>query len=128
MGRLEERQADRALAHGLVARTDEGRVVHKLDPPPEDWRPEPAECHRNVDRWVELHDGWYAARGWVVDWVGSAGEVTFAAHSVAADPEGKLWEVTKMNDRERFLIPHPGALDEFVKNVATKRWVTISTM
>jgi hypothetical protein len=127
MGCISDRLADRVLALDLAALADAGRLVLQFASAIENWRPAPGDCHRNVDRWVERYPGWKAPRGWVVEWVGSGGEITFAAHSVAADGDGNLWEGTKMDGRERTFIPHPGSFDEFLINETTKRWVTVST-
>jgi hypothetical protein len=64
----------------------------------------------------------------VAEWVGLADEITYAAHSVAADPDGVLWEVTKMDGRMRSFVHHIGPLEEFLANVESRRPATVSTM
>ena len=66
--------------------------------------------------------GWAVARGWVLQYgVPGAGAV-YVAHSVVADPAGRLLEVTLHAGVLRRLLVHLGDLEVYAQRVASKRW------
>jgi hypothetical protein len=52
--------------------------------------PVPAQCHNNVDTFVAENSGFTAVRGWLIDTSVS----TLIAHSVLANDDGALFEIT----------------------------------
>ncbi len=81
----------------------------------------PSYCHSNVERWVADHPAWTRVRGWLVS--PFAGGIGFIAHSLAAGPEGELWDVTRYldartRDLAKTFIKHPGSDDQFDSGVS----------
>jgi len=64
------------------------------------------KCHENVARWLHENPKHVAVRGWL----DSGG--LLEAHSVVADDEGNLFDVTPRDARIRF-IRHNGRDEEF---------------
>lgn len=58
----------------------------------------PNECHENVDAWVKDHPGYKAIRGWVTDAHFSDNSIRLTAHSVVQNADGKLFDITPLNN------------------------------
>jgi hypothetical protein len=82
----------------------------------EDWRPEPANCHENVDIWVKNRPEHRAVRVWLVGEQGP-GLYWLVAHSVVCDPGGNLLDITTpLPDPARLGLPflrHLGTDEQF---------------
>jgi hypothetical protein len=64
-----------------------------------DWSPVVADCHANVDRWVEAHSEYEPVRGWVT--YASFGIATgLTAHSVVCGPDGQLFDITPLGNED----------------------------
>ena len=114
--------SDAELAASLSARATEGIELERWRAWPDDWTPEPQACHANADRWVAMRTGWTVARGWVLEY-GEPGEgAAYVAHSVVADPAGRLLEVTLRDAVLRRFLAHLGDLEVYAQHVASKRW------
>ncbi|ARQ13147.1 hypothetical protein NXC12_PD00035 (plasmid) [Rhizobium etli] len=75
-----------------------------------DWTPKVAECHANVDYWVNHRAGYAAVRGWLAH-IGCGDLHGYTAHSVLRDPHGELVDITPVEDRNlvhRRFIAHLG--------------------
>jgi hypothetical protein len=70
-------------------------------------RPEANKCHENVERWVEENPDCVAVRGWL----DSGGLLD--AHSVIADADGRLFDITRRNPRLLFVRHEDGDGDFF---------------
>ncbi len=81
-----------------------------------EWRPKVAECHANVDYWVNHRAGYAAVRGWLASMSCGADLHGYTAHSVLRDPHGELVDITPVEDRNfsrRRFIPHLGDDETF---------------
>jgi hypothetical protein len=113
---------DADLAASLSARESEGIPLERWLAWPDAWAPEPQACHANADRWVAMHAGWTVARGWVLQY-GVPGEgAAYVAHSVVADPAGRLLEVTLLDDVLPRFLAHLGDLSIYAQHVSSRRW------
>ena len=65
-----------------------------------DWTPLPNYCHDNSDRYSGENEGFRSVRGWRIFDYSISGYFKFISHSVIADPNGRLFEIT----------PSPGAI------------------
>jgi hypothetical protein len=78
-----------------------------------DWCPKVAECHLNVDRWVEANPGDTAVRGWVT-YASFGHAIGLTAHSVVRGKDGQLFDITPLENGNEYLragmrfIPHIG--------------------
>jgi hypothetical protein len=75
------------------------------------WCPTVADCHGNVDKWVEANPGTVAVRGWVT-YADFGLSIGLTAHSVVRGPDGQLFDITPLESRGvrpamRF-VPHLG--------------------
>ena len=76
-------------------------------------RPKVADCHCNVNIWVKENPGTTVVRGWVTR-VDFGLCVELAAHSVVRGPDGKLFDITQLeNENEGYrtamlFVPHLG--------------------
>ena len=79
------------------------------------WKPEPSQCHANVDYWADLNSALRAVRGWMIVSENQTGRCHFEAHSVVGDGN-MLFDITLADDAActgiRFL-PHIGTEEEF---------------
>ena len=63
-----------------------------------DWRPEIANCHANVERWVRANPGSKGVQGWV-EFANSSGDSTrLTAHSIVQAPDGRRFDITPVLD------------------------------
>jgi hypothetical protein len=87
------------------------RVADRLD----SWIPKLGGCHENASRWVESHLGHKAVRGWLdVSFLALPPAKRFTAHSVVADENGDLFDVTLgASDPACDFIRHPGSDESF---------------
>ncbi len=123
---LDDMLADRALARSLTARGDAGVPIRRFLHWPAGWQPVPADCHHNVERWVSARPTWHVVRGWIVNYSMPGFGTNYASHSVVVNAEGELWDVTKNDLDGRLFYEHLGSIDEYMENVATRRWAAIS--
>ncbi|MFS2175346.1 hypothetical protein ACCC98_05240 [Rhizobium pisi] len=80
-----------------------------------EWRQKVAECHANVDYWVQHSVGYAAVRGWLAC-TGCGDLHGYTAHSVLRDPDGELVDITPVEDRNfsrRRFVPHLGDEETF---------------
>ena len=91
------------------------------------WTPEPGKCHENVARWLAERPGYTAVRGWLdVSFLAMPNRRRFASHSVVADPDGKLLDVTLRTSDGRYgFIRHPWDEAGFLAAVANNGLPTI---
>jgi len=61
------------------------------------WAPGIADCHENVNRWVEAHPGCVAVRGWIVHMSFGPLGCGLTAHSVVRTPDGGLIDITPVH-------------------------------
>lgn len=109
------------LLQRLFALRDTGTIAQWADAAAEDWKPDLNECHRNADIVAgRSPDGWTAIRGWFVndlslaELIGFRSHIAFIAHSVVADQEGKLFDITPSRASKQYpFIRHPGTNAEF---------------
>lgn len=84
-----------------------------------EWQPKIAECHENVDTWVQTNPGASAVRGWVVFASYGGDAVGLTAHSVVRGPAGELFDITPIqneNDRHPLhFIAHLGDERSFLE-------------
>lgn len=59
-----------------------------------DWMPKIADCHNNVDHWVEANPGCEAVRGWITYISFGPSGVQLTSHSVVRDHGGNLFDIT----------------------------------
>jgi hypothetical protein len=83
----------------------------------EEWKPEVADCHRNVDAWVKAHPDCKAVRGWVTYAWFSDNSTGLTAHSVVQGADGELFDITPL-ERESLrsgmrFIRHVGDEESF---------------
>lgn len=103
-------------AADLYARRHEARRVGFGRAWIDDWRPEPNDCHNNVDRYVAFDPSYKAVRGWLYfAFEDVLPYVTFTHHSVVEAPDGVLLDITPApagasGDRYPFL-PDPNGHD-----------------
>jgi hypothetical protein len=116
---------DEDLAASLSAREPEGIPLERWRAWPDDWAPEPQACHANADRWVAKHVGWAVARGWVLQYSVPGEGAGYVAHSVVADPAGRLLDVTLRDDVSRRFLAHLGDLAVFMQRVTEGRWTIV---
>lgn len=71
-----------------------------------DWKPEPNDCHANVNRLCDLALGYQAVRGWLIYDLTTLRRCRFIAHSVVRGPSGNLIDVTpgRLAGEQRFLV------------------------
>jgi len=83
------------------------------------WKPEIADCHANVDRWIEVNPECTAVRGWVVCASYGEGMVGVTAHSVVKGSDGHLYDITPVNDERMrpgmLFVPHSGDEASFIQ-------------
>jgi hypothetical protein len=83
-----------------------------------EWKPKVAECHANVDYWVDHHAEYTVVRGWLAYMGGGTDFHGYTAHSVLRDPCGELVDITPVEDpnfiRRRF-TPHPDDKATFLR-------------
>ncbi|WP_146120218.1 hypothetical protein [Paraburkholderia sp. BL21I4N1] len=105
----------RRLAATLALLAVTARRVLRFADKFDGWTPTLGGCHQNVDRWVESHPGHKAVRGWLdVSFLATPAARRFTAHSVVADENGDLFDVTLgSSDLECSFILHPGSDDDF---------------
>ncbi|KXG87587.1 hypothetical protein [Agrobacterium bohemicum] len=73
-----------------------------------DWKPQPSECHQNVDYYVQHHRGYVAVRGWLLLLVFGE-QKQYTPHSVVRCPEGNLFDITPVRGQtpvHRWFITH----------------------
>ncbi|MDT8840218.1 hypothetical protein ParKJ_22605 [Paraburkholderia fungorum] len=77
------------------------------------WKPVPADCHGNADRWVAAHLGDVAVRGWLHEPFADLPH-RFVAHSLVRTAAGALIDVT-LSARPQSLrfLEHPGSDADF---------------
>lgn len=126
MKSLDEMLADRELALSLTARLDAGLPIRRFLRWPAGWQPGQADCHRNAERWVSERPNWHVVRGWIVNHLMPGFSANYASHSVVVNAEGELWDVTKNDLDGRLFYEHLGSIEEYLENVATRRWAEIS--
>lgn len=75
----------------------------------------PKNCHENVNLWVEENPTYSCVRGWLcLDGGPLSPFVLFLAHSVVADSNGALFEVTPLDSTEpRPFLPAHLSEDDF---------------
>jgi hypothetical protein len=82
------------------------------------WEPPLAECHKNVDHWVDYRNAQpqrrklKAVRGWLTWGVDAFGYCNLIAHSVV-DEDGKLYDITPIAPDTPPLL--------FLRHVGTKK-------
>lgn len=87
---------------------------HQVSVP--DWSPKVADCHANVDKWVQAHPECTAIRGWVT-YADFGVAIGLTAHSVVRNIDGRLIDITPLGNEDcrlgmRF-IPHLGEDRDF---------------
>jgi hypothetical protein len=104
-----------------------GQYVEPLGDKIPGWSPEAGKCHENVARWLKDHPDHTAVRGWLdVSFLAPTNRRRFGSHSVVADPEGNLLDISLSAALGRFgFIRHPGDEIEFIAEVIAKRLPTI---
>lgn len=90
------------------------------------WRPQVADCHANVDKWVEANPGTVAVRGWVT-YADFGLSIGLTAHSVVREPDGQLFDITPLESKGvrptmRF-VPHVGDEQEFLTMRESKAFI-----
>lgn len=100
----------------ICARRADAVIVPFVEVSIGDWNPEIAQCHSNVDRWIEANPGYQAVRGWI-SYIsfGPAGE-QLTAHSVVRNPNGALIDITPVYPgvpRGGAFVEHQGDPAEF---------------
>ena len=110
------------LAADLYRRRGESVIAPYVQRSIESWKPEPKQCHRNVDIWVAGAPGSRAVRGWMLFDVAEASlgllnYVLFEAHSVVEE-NGPLVDIAPSSASRRYpFIRHPGDDQDFKKLV-----------
>ena len=67
------------------------------------WRPQPNECHVNVDWWCTHTRGYTPVRGWLYfAYLDLLPHVHFNAHSIVRNPEEELVDITPSQATERY--------------------------
>lgn len=84
-----------------------------------------AQCHENVDRWVEENPGWQAVRGWLMDGDGGNGRYLFVAHSLACGNDALLVDITPMPNRALRFVPHLGSEAEYAARRQPQIWLPL---
>ncbi|MBD1548681.1 hypothetical protein [Roseibium aggregatum] len=80
------------------------------------WEPKVADCHRNVDHWVEHHLDHTVVRGWLAFATFYSDQVGYTAHSVVRAPDGELFDITPTVDPDCWrgcFIAHLGEEEMF---------------
>ena len=80
------------------------------------WAPKIADCHSNVDRWVETNPGCEAVRGWITYISFGPAGVQLTAHPVVRDRNGDLFDITPVfegSPRSGAFVVHPGDATAF---------------
>jgi hypothetical protein len=109
--------ADDAYFSGLCKRLHVGAdPVEHFEVSLGNWRPEPAQCHENVNAWVRNRPQYRTVRGWLVSEQGP-GLYWLTAHSVVCDQQGKLLDITPpIRDTARLetrFLRHLGTEEQF---------------
>jgi len=80
------------------------------------WSPEVADCHANVDKWVQVHPECTATREWVT-YADLGVAIGLTAHSVVRNIDGHLFDITPLGNEDcRFgmrFIPYLGEDRDF---------------
>ncbi len=116
------------LAASLYACRDQARVVPFAARQSLTVKPQPHECHGNVDGWVAEHPECAAVRGWFIyDYALSAVPVVrFQAHSVLEE-NGRLVDITPNEARKRPpFLPHPDGNEMFDLAVSKRRIISVT--
>jgi hypothetical protein len=92
--------------------------------------PKVAECHRNVERWVEENPGTSVVRGWVT-YADYGVAIGLTAHSVVRGADGQLFDITPLDneyyrDTMRFLS-HLGDNEQFLSMIKTNIFIECPT-
>lgn len=83
-----------AYAKYLYDHLDQAEHLEVLEVSINGQPPNPKMCHDNVNRFVEENDQYAPIYGWLVIDSPNAVQCLFLAHSVIADKNGKLYEIT----------------------------------
>lgn len=87
----------------LLSKLDEAKLVPKVIVCTVDFKPAPNNCHVNCMEWALRNDGHKMATGWwVMDQRQMLGHVRFFAHSVMADQDLSLYDITPGEQREKY--------------------------
>lgn len=110
------KQTPEEYAASICARRADAVTVPFVEVVINDWKPEIAKCHANVDRWVAANPDCQAVRGWIAYIsFGPAGE-HLTAHSVVRNPDGALIDITPVYpgaNRGGAFVEHQGDPAEF---------------
>src|SRR5260221_12129434 len=112
------------LAARLYERRGEAGDVKRAECTIGDWKPQPASCHANVDLWLRHNPQHRSVRGWWYCDYALVGTAEFFAHSVIANENGELFDITPTTPEEalakligyipeRRFIRHDGTEDSF---------------
>lgn len=114
-----------ALAKRLYERRQDALVVPYEDRASAGFAPVHHECHRNVDLWVQAHPRDQPVRGWLsFDAFYLLGYHRFQPHSVVADENGRLFDVTPSLASQRYpFLRHEGTDAEYVALVESSHLV-----
>jgi hypothetical protein len=104
--------ARRAYETDICLRLKDAKIIPFREVAVGGWRPKVAECHENVDAWVQANPQSRAIRGWVVFASYGGDALGLTAHSIVKGPDGELFDITPMqNERDQrplHFIAHVG--------------------
>jgi hypothetical protein len=75
--------------------------------------PQAAYCHDNVARFVGENPDHRQVYGWIVRDNSDIGYIWFYPHSVVAEPNGGMFDITPSRGPSSAFLPHQGAGEEF---------------
>jgi hypothetical protein len=109
----------------LQTRIDEATLVPFRAVSVADWKPKPAECHKNVDCWNVGHENRARVRGWLTWGNDEFGSCHLIAHSVV-DENAVLYDITPIdpNTPPPMFLRHIGEQESFDKMLPQWSWTT----
>lgn len=102
------------LAISVIRRCLAGDCVKLVEKTPTFYQPTPHRCHDNVREWVTLYPKYTHVRGFLVANQAAIDTSIVIAHSVVADTDGTLCDITPTEAEFRYpFVRHVGTLEEF---------------
>jgi hypothetical protein len=101
-----------AIARSLYLRRASGVLV-PFETRAIAWKPHPRFCHINADKYALQNLDHEPVRGWLIFDYSDIGRFRFMSHSVVADKDGKLFDITPAPATRPPFLRHEGPEGEF---------------